>query len=179
MIFAGLLLVAAGCSAVINTRARHDRRTDFAEFKTFAFLDQTGKPARLNDPFMNRTDSREAVQKVIEESLTQRGFERDRINDAEFLIAVHAGTGDHLRPEMKRWHYRFGMAWHHTDNVIYPEGTLIIDFFSQEGGLLIWRGSAEEIVDRKGGFSGDMPKAVRQLIDAYPPKLQPIDSPMI
>ncbi len=175
----GLLLIAAGCATVINTEIYHDQQLDFSEYQTFAFLDQSGKPARLNDPFMNTPQVRDTIRQLIEAKMIERGFERVRINDADFLIAIHGGTGDYLREEMKRWRYGFSRHWNYTDDHIYPEGSLIIDFFDQEENTAFWRGSAGDILGGENEVSDDMRKAVSKLIDAYPPNKAPIESPSL
>jgi uncharacterized protein DUF4136 len=173
---AGLLLIGVGCSTVINTETQRDGETDFSKYETFAFVDQTGKPARLNDPFMSRPAFREQIRVTVEEQVAKRGLRKDTVDSADFLIAIHAGTDDYLRPEMKRWNYKFGRKWHHTDDRSYPPGSLIIDFIDREAMTLIWRGSAPEVLGGEDGVSKNLKRAVSRLIDAYPPKTIQIDS---
>jgi len=172
----GLLLIGAGCSKVINIDIRHDQQIDYLQYQTFAFLDQSGKPARLDDPFLKSPLARDTIRQIIEEELIERGFQRDRINDADFLIAIHAGTGDFLRQEMKRWHYSFARHWHFSDDIQYPGGTLILDFFDQGLNTAFWRGSAADMLKDNGGVSKDLRKAISKLLDAYPPEEPAIDS---
>jgi hypothetical protein len=172
------LMLFAGCSTVVKTDIRHDQQTNFADYRTFAFLDQSGKPARLNDPFITMPEARDSIRQMIESHLLERGFKRERINDADFLVAIHAGTDDLLNAEMKHWRYSFARHWHFADDISYPAGSLIIDFFDEEDNLVFWRGSAEQVFQSEDLISDKdkLRKAVSTVLDAYPPKRVPIDS---
>ena len=169
----GWLLILGGCSKVIRTDACSDQETNFATYKTFAFLDQSGKPARLDDPLAKTPDSRQAVRQIVESKLSEQGITRDRINDADFLIAIYAGDDDKLTAEMTRWHYSFGRHWHFEDDKSYTKGSLILDFFDNEENRLIWRGSIPGLVNDDGKLSGKTEEAISELLDTYPPDLQP------
>lgn len=173
----GLLLTLGGCSKVVKTDICSDQGTNFSTYKTFAFLDQTGKPARLDDPFAKSPDSRQVVKQMVEQKLTEMGLTRDRINDADFLVAIYAGDDDQLRPEMQRWRYSFGQHWFFEDDRSYPKGALILDFFDAEDNRLFWRGAIFGIVRSDGGLTGKVGTAIPQLLDSYPPDFTPYKSP--
>ena len=175
----GLLLAGFGCGSAMRTQICHAERIDLVEYQTYAFLDQSGKPARLDDPFMKTPDLRLQIREVIVEKMAERGFERARINEADFLIAIHAGSGDHLDDEMTRWRYRYAKYWHFEDDRSYPEGALILDFFDEGNNTLFWRGAAEDVLHGETEVTDDLKKAISKLLEAYPPQVPPANPPTI
>jgi len=167
---ASLLIIFAGCSKVIKTETFHDRQMDFSQYRSFAFFDQTGKPARLPDPFVNYAGAREAAKQIIETQLIDRGIRKERINEADFMIAIHAGSDDFLGPEMKHWRYSYGSHWHRDDNRSFPVGTLILDFVDADVNTVFWRGTAPDVLAADKAVPDNLQEVVARLLDDYPPE---------
>jgi hypothetical protein len=178
LLLAGLSIMT-GCSSAVNIQVVHSQRFNPANYQTYAFMDQSGRPARPESIFMNNPELRLLLRDAIEEAMSERGFQRARINDADFLVVVEAGSGDKLRQEMKRWHYRYAMDWRYTDDLSYPPGTLLIDFVDQRENRVFWRGSAEGVLRGRTEITKAMRKAISKLIEAYPPEPPAIDTTAI
>ncbi|MCP4684365.1 MAG: DUF4136 domain-containing protein [bacterium] len=166
---ASLMVILVGCSKIIRTDIYYDQQMDFSQYHTFAFFDQSGKPARLPDPFLQTPGARDTISQTIENLLIKRGFRRDRINEADFLIAIHAGPDDYIRDEMKHWRYAYGNDWHLSDDRSFPQGTLILDFVDADVNTIFWRGSAPDVLIDKRAVPNDLESVISSLLGAYPP----------
>ena len=63
--------------------------------------------------------------------------------------------------------------YNETRNIVYQVGTLQIDLMDAKSGKLVWRGSAEKIVDNSptpAERSAVIREAVTKILSTYPPK---------
>ncbi|PAA20099.1 DUF4136 domain-containing protein, partial [Pseudomonas fragi] len=63
--------------------------------------------------------------------------------------------------------------YNETRNVVYQVGTLQIDLIDAKDGKLVWRGSAEKVVDSSptpAERSAAIQQAVTKILSTYPPK---------
>ena len=63
--------------------------------------------------------------------------------------------------------------YNETRNVVYQVGTLQIDLIDAKDGKLVWRGSAEKVIDTNptpAERSAAIQEAVTTILSTYPPK---------
>jgi hypothetical protein len=173
-----VLVVAAamfvtGCSS-ISTSFDYDRQVDFTKFETFAWMPsdntaQNAQQAQLqNDLFTQR------LRQAVNGSLETMGYSIDTENP-DFVIVYHTGVQDKVN--VTNWGYTYGPYWgpwgQSVDVNQYTEGTLILDFISWETKNLVWRGTAQKVLESAPREPAEQERRIQEVVDAllenFPP----------
>jgi hypothetical protein len=175
------LLVLAGCASGPDIRADFDPSTNFAQYKTFAFVHPLG------------TD-RDGYQSIVSQRLktaTQREMEARGMHLAadhpQLLVNFNATLTEKMRvttvPSVMvgvgaggYYGYRMGMygAWplyyDQTTVTPYQEGTLNIDVVDAARKQLVWEGVVTDIVTQEmlDNLQGSIDAAVAAAFSKYP-----------
>ncbi|HBI83257.1 MAG TPA: DUF4136 domain-containing protein [Alcaligenaceae bacterium] len=159
MAIAGMVLsVLAACSSGPVIRTDVDPSADFAEFKTFAFMDPLGtsKPGYT-------TIFSERLMRATRVQMEWRGYVLDA-SKPDLLINFHANLSqrsDYVPPPPMPWGYGYmgfpaggyygywgGYPMAMGPSVIqYTEGVLRIDLVDARRRQLVWEGVSTSIVD--------------------------------
>lgn len=147
----------------------YDRGTDFARFKTYAWVDGT----ILQDEFNHRR-----IVAAVDSQLKLKGFTRvERGANPDVLVAYHASFDKDLRITgfSSGWAgYRFAASRSGTarvDDVV--TGTLVVDMVEAASKTIIWRGTARKEVDAAASpekREKNIHKAAEKLYRNYPPR---------
>lgn len=166
-----LLLVLAGCST-LSVRYDYDREADFGKYRTFAWSEQEVPGDELaRNPLIQKR-----VRSAVDETLASKGYTLSEFDQADFIVAVHAGIKERMR--VQDWG-RYG--WYHpwwgpyggrVDVRYYEEGTLVIDIVDAKKKELVWRGTGTGIVKRYARpekIQKDIDQDVTRILAAFPP----------
>ena len=137
------LLLLAGCVAACSTvrvTQDYDPEEDFAQFKTYAWLDTgesiSGSPA-LESPLVD-----ERIRAGIDSALGAKGL-RKVGSSPDLLVTYHLSIKDKVRVSTTDHYYRtrgWTMSIPETQVDHYEEGTVVIDLADAKDQELVWRG---------------------------------------
>ena len=136
-----LAAVTMSCSAIYDVRYDYERKTNFAGLKTYDWL-VAPKGAEIEPLLQDRL--KDAVNTALEAKSL-----RITSDDPDFLIAMQTMSKEKVRHSPEAWGYGYGSHWHsHKYRTrIYDAGTLILNFVETASKKLIWRGTAQGLVE--------------------------------
>ncbi|MFR0674347.1 DUF4136 domain-containing protein [Enterobacterales bacterium AW_CKDN230030176-1A_HGKHYDSX7] len=176
-------MLLLGACAAGNVSRDFDAGRDFAAYRTWAWQ----RPAleyRPDDPRIKSDLTEQRIREAIGSQLDQRGLRPAQagvpadmtvraylvVEDRQQLVSNNYGGG---------WGGYWGGYWggpmyNETRSVDYKVATLQIDLFDGRDGKLVWRGSAEHVVDESASGpqvrSQAIQKEVEQIMAQYPPR---------
>ena len=143
-----MAMVLSGCATGPRVYTDADPAVDFAQFKTFAFIEGAGKDAEAQ----YKTLSGQRIEDAINQAMVSRGYQLD-IHNPDLLINFHLKTQEKTRSSPPvymggYYGYRSGMyvGWPgyvepgYIDS--YTEGTLSIDLVDRQTRQMVWEGTA-------------------------------------
>lgn len=161
------LLILTACSSVyVNTD--YDKKANFSQYKTFAYLKSGIDKAEISD-----LDKRRILYS-LDEVLTAKGFTKS--DNADILISFF--TKERERVDYYNnvgWTWGWNPWWGFNYNIpsTSTEGTLIIDVIDGKTKELIWQGKGSgyltQDVDRK---DARIKEFVSKILEKYPPQLK-------
>ena len=120
------LVPGAGCSS-LTVHYDWDRDTDFAQYRTFAWLEQEGGDAKTAIERSPLLENR--IKNAINRDLIAKGLQEDT-NNPDLLLVYHTGFKDKVNVSDYGYRYSadyWGYGGRNIDVYEYQEGTLIID----------------------------------------------------
>jgi hypothetical protein len=186
----GLALLLSACETMQVTND-YNPSVDFAKFQTWAWKD----PALQYQPnsLMLKSDlTEQRIMQAVSSGLDQRGLRPAATGSKpDLLVQTYLIVAN--RQEQIVTNYGYGGPWggpwgyaggpwegywgapmyNETRNVVYQVGTLQIDLIDAKDGKLVWRGSAEKIVDNSptpAERNAAIHEAVNKILANYPPK---------
>ena len=161
-----LLAPLAACSSVaVDTQ--HDPGVDFSNYRTWDWLPTS--EMRAPDPMAQNPFVDKLIRAEVESGLAARGFPREP-EDPEFLVTFITGVKDRLN--VTHWGYGYGGRWGPSGGTTvstYREGTLILDFIDTERREVIWRGSAQAVVQDPEVGKQNVREGIARMLDHFPP----------
>ena len=188
----GLALLLSACETMQVTHD-YNPAVDFAAFKTWAFED----PAlqyRPNSPMLKSDLTEQRILQAVSSELDQRGLRPVAAGSKpDLLVQTYLIVANRQEQVVTNYGYQgpwggpwsggyWGGPWegywgapmyNETRNIVYQVGTLQIDLMDAKSGKLVWRGSAEKIVDNSptpAERSAVIREAVTKILSTYPPK---------
>jgi hypothetical protein len=160
------------CS-IYGVRYNYDQQTDFAEFKTFGWM-QVPEKAGINSLVVQR------VKNAVNAELKAKGLMM-MSNNPDFLIVEHLGKKDKV--QVMDWGYSYGAYGRYrryggkkgsrrNSTSQYEEGILILDFVDAKSRKLFWRGTAKaqvQNVNTPEKSEKIINAAVKKILKKYPP----------
>lgn len=175
MAAAGLL---TACET-ISTGSHYDETTNFAAYRTFAWIDE---PPYIADASSVRVSplTQSKIQNAIQAQLEQKGYsfieDRDK---ADFVVAYTVGTREKIRTTTYPVGFHGSWGWHvhgsyyyvrETSEHRYTEGTLGVDIFDASSRKPVWHGWAEKTItesDREDP-SSVIREGIARLFESFP-----------
>ena len=164
-----LLFITASCSSVRVT-TDYDTKTDFSNFKTFAFYKKGIDKVDISDLDKRR------ILKAVENELVAKGFTKSDNPD----ILVNIFTKSRQKVEIYNNHHMyFGWhPWYYGPNygsriTKYTEGTLFIDLIDASKKELAWQGIGSGALNTTGNVAKKEEKIksfVAEIMANYPPQ---------
>ena len=187
----GLALLLSACETM---QVSHDYNpaVDFAKFRTWAWKEPAVQ-YQPNNPMLRSDLTEQRIVQAISGQLDQRGL-RLAAAGSKPDLQVQAWLIVANRQEQVVTNYGYGGPWggpwggywggpwegywgapmyNETRNVVYQVGTLQIDLIDAKDGKLVWRGSAEKVIDSSptpSERSAAINEAVTKILSTYPPK---------
>ena len=150
------VLVVAGCGAA--ARSTTAPNASLARYRTYSFVPWQGRVESLTE---------QTLDSSLKVSLAAKGFTEATAGQAPDLLVRHELTTDqplYVEP------IGYGLNATGTEDVSgYTEGTLIIDFIDPETNRIVWRGTANDVVNRPASpDSHYLSRVVRRIVSRYP-----------
>ena len=187
----GLALLLSACETM---QVSHDYNpaVDFAKFRTWAWKEPAVQ-YQPNNPMLRSDLTEQRIVQAVSSQLDQRGLRPVAAGNKPDL-QVQAWLIVANRQEQVVTNYGYGGPWggpwggywggpwegywgapmyNETRNVVYQVGTLQIDLIDAKDGKLVWRGSAEKVIDSSPTpteRSAAINEAVTKILSTYPPK---------
>ncbi|MEB0205553.1 DUF4136 domain-containing protein [Pseudomonas sp. CCC3.1] len=187
----GLALLLSACESM---QVSHDFNpaVDFAQFRTWAWKDPAVQ-YQPNNPMLKSDLTEQRIIQAVSSQLDQRGLRPVAAGGKpDLLVQTYLIVAN--RQEQVVTNYGYGGPWggpwgvygggpwggywgpaayNETRNVIYQVGTLQIDLTDAKDGRLVWRGSAEKVLNDSPTpqeRSAAIREAVTKILNNYPPK---------
>ncbi|MBT8378678.1 MAG: DUF4136 domain-containing protein [Ignavibacteria bacterium] len=167
-----LLYALVACSS-INVVTDYDPTQDFSKYKTYRWA--RVKEVNTKDVLNKNSFLRKRVQAAVDTVLYQKGFEKLREGDPDFVIFIHAG----VQPRMNVYHhgpYYYSPWWGpyggYTSVSYYEQGTLVIDIVDNKEKELSWRGLGSGTVKRFSdpeALQEEINYTVGKILEDFPP----------
>lgn len=168
---AAAAITIAGCSG-IATSTDWDASYDFSSLSTYAWMDQQLEGG-VSEIMLRR------MYAAVDEHLADKGFTKVDAEEADFIMAYHAGAQD--REEYDTYGYGAGDWWGGywgggmttTSVRTYTEGHLILDVIDRERNELVWRSSAAKTIDQMESSDqriATIREAVDRMMKDFPPR---------
>ena len=167
-----LVLTASGC-ATMSVSSHVQPNLDMSHYRTFdwgpADALPTGDPRFDKDPFFQ-----DHMLGEVERHMAARGFARaDAPADADLVIHYHAVI--QTRIDVNRVDRNYGYCYDDacsTRVIEYEAGTLVLDVVDRKTNRLIWRGWAQDSVDKmlkdRDHMSAEIARAIDGMFERFP-----------
>jgi hypothetical protein len=171
-----IVMALSACSSM-TVDSDFNRETNFADYKTFAFISDQPLLLAGNVPISPLFEGR--AMNAAKEALTSNGFEfvTDREN-ADFVLSFTLGARDKIRvtnypPSYRHPAHRGWGAPYYSDVDVrnYTEGTLAIDIFDVQSHSPVWHGWAVKTIsdsDRRNPTPA-INEVVSAILAKFPP----------
>ncbi|MFQ5937841.1 MAG: DUF4136 domain-containing protein [Acidiferrobacterales bacterium] len=175
-----LVAAPASCFAV-EIHSSHDRSADFASLKTYAWV-----PHEMEDPATSSIDQefvQSRVHEAVDAELTAKGYKKLSSGRPDFWIDWGAMIGSKLRVSTETPMHDAALTGLQSSVSVgaapqvyasdVDEGTLILRFVNPRTSRVIWRATAEEVVNVSWGKrkkTAKIKKAVSKMLRLFPPK---------
>jgi len=169
------LTACATIATTATTRRDYDRNTDFAKYKTYAWV---GTKTQATSPAVDQS-----IHAAVDKSLTMHGYKKATGKTPDFYVAYHVTGPKADAHHYTDWNMNTGASYYEgwpnnpdTYRILSPAhaGTLILDVIEPGRGALVWRGVATSAFDEKAKDSADKATvAANMLIGMFPPPPAP------
>jgi hypothetical protein len=179
------LIGIAGQHSFAQVTTDVDKTVDFSTYKTYAWLKEDIRVG--NNPIYNSQLINRNIRENVEMELAGRDMRL--VADTakpDLLVSFHTYTEKKHTGYLggpayftggfhRGWgYYPYGYGnWPYAWNsgfrsYTYTEGTLIIDLVDARTKQLVWRGSAEGVVDNPNGLEREIARGVHKIMKQYP-----------
>lgn len=162
--------------APVSVTSYYSHDTDFQAFKTYTWLSQ---PSAKKEPVLDRK-----IKTAVDSQLSAKGLQKSP-TEPDLLLAYHTVVEDRVLVSDLGYSYKQRYVQrHHSRGVRFPsssdisattyrKSTLILEFVDASTRELIFRASAQTVLDRSATSEdeerlGD--EAVAKMLENYPPK---------
>jgi len=167
-------LAVTGC-ATMTVSSHVQSGIDFGRYHSFewgpADALPTGDPRLDKDPFFQ-----DHLQGAVEKGMAARGLARGTAGDADLLIHYHANVAQ--RVDINAADRSRGYCYQddcQAGVLEYEAGTIVLDLVDRKTNKVIWRGWAQEslerVLDNKDRMEHDINEAVSRMLARLPKPL--------
>ncbi len=168
-----MLFVLASCSSV-RVNADYDKKVDFNQYKTYAFVRASIDKVEISDLDKKR------ILRSIDEAMSAKGFSKSE--NPNMLISIFTKENERVNVyNNNSWGMGFGWGWNNWGmmgmgmNSVYttPEGTLFIDIFDGKSKEMIWQGEGSGYLTKDTNKKDERIKEfVDKILEQYPPVIK-------
>ena len=149
----------------------YDRQNDFSKYKSYKYIKQKG--TKITSKFQNDMN-RKRFAEAIESELSQKGFNRISDTPADFKVVYHLRLEQKL--DVSSYGYRYlpayGITETYVQTKVYQQGSVIIDIIEANKNQLVWRGSAEGVLNENSDADEIIKDVVKQILESFPPSIK-------
>ncbi|WP_333600670.1 DUF4136 domain-containing protein [Flavobacterium sp.] len=171
VVFLPLLVVFITSCSAVKVNSDYDKKVDFSQYKTFAFLKSGIDKVEISDLDKKR------ILRSIDETLTAKGFTKSETPDLLINIFTKEREQVDVNQFNAGWGYGWGYGWNpyfwggNTSVNRYTEGTLYIDLIDAKKKELIWQGEGEGVLTKDTNKKDENIKEfVTKILEQYPPQ---------
>jgi hypothetical protein len=164
------MLAVTGC-ATMSVSSHVQSGIDFGRYRTFewgpADALPTGDPRLDKDPFFQ-----DHMQGAVEKGMAAKGLARATAADADLLIHYHASVTQRI--DINAADRGRGYCYEDCQSGVleYEAGTIVLDLVDRKTNKVIWRGWAQESLDRmlddQDRMERDINEAVSRMLARLP-----------
>jgi hypothetical protein len=167
-----LALAAPGC-ATMSISSHVERGLDVAQYRTYDWGPADALP--IGDPRLDQNPFfKDHILGAVEKQMAAKGFERSTVDGrADLLIHYHAVINTRL--DVNRIDQTYGYCFDEACRarvVEYEAGTLVLDIVDGRTNRVIWRGWAQDTVERilnnEDRMARQIDEAVRRMLARFP-----------
>lgn len=165
-----ITLTIASCSS-LKVTSDYDTKTDFKEYKTFAFYKKGIDKANASDLDKKR------ILRAIEAELLAKGMTKSE--NPDILVSIFTKSREKVNVTSNMGMNPWGWGWNPwyygpNQNVNvnqYTEGTLFIDFIDKDKNELVWQGVGSGALKRSSVEKREarIKVFVKEILEKYPP----------
>ena len=162
-----VLVVAIGCSPMLEVSQKYDDTIHFDRFKTYDWA-RSEVPGEFRDT-KKLLDLDSLITAVVDSKMVTLGFTRDSVNP-DILVAYHLGVHDQVFVSDYGMHYYQKTGWSETETV--QDGMLIIDFVLNGTTDRVWQGTgygAMNVDPTPDMVKKNVERAIEKIFKQYPP----------
>ncbi|MGG5291629.1 DUF4136 domain-containing protein [Pseudomonas shirazensis] len=181
LVVLSLALLLGACSSN-NVQQDFDASRDFAGYRTWAWQ-EPALQYRPDDPRIKSDLTEQRIRQAVEQQLDQRGLRLAQGNArADLKLRAYLIVEQRQQQITTNYGGGWGGYWggywggpmyNETRNVDYKVATIQVDMFDGRDGKLVWRGSAEQIMNRYPPSPEERNQAIQKTVDQvlsqYPP----------
>ena len=174
--FAAVIAVIVGifsCSPM-KIHSDKDSGTDFSKYKTYAWVQPTGKPPLLYAGFMEHTTAIELAKKgmVLDDKNPDAVFIFETKLEArtEYVQSPTVGVGVGFGGPGYYAGFEMPVAGGEITAQTYHDGMLMVSMYDTKSKKLIWWGSAEESVEMSDDIEKKIQQALHYMFYKFPKK---------
>jgi hypothetical protein len=159
-----MLLFVTACSS-IKVSTDYEAKTNFSQYKTFAFYRTGIDKAPISD-----IDKRRIISAISNE-LTAKGMTVSETPDV--LISIFTKARERVDVYDNNWHPYYYDPFHRQQISKYTEGTLFIDIIEKEGKKLVWQGIGNGFLTKSQKpekKEANIQLFVKEILKKYPPE---------
>lgn len=189
----GLALLLSACQSMQVTHD-YNPSVDFAQFQTWAWKEPAVRFVP-NNPMLNSDLTQQRITQAVAYQLDQRGLRQvTPASKANLWVQTYVIVAERQEQVVTNYGYGYGGPWggpwggywggpwegywgapmyDETRSINYKVGTLQIDLIDATTDKLVWRGSAEQVVDNDVSPEkrrAQIFEAVGKILSDYPPK---------
>lgn len=178
-----LAAALAGCAS-LKVSTEYDPTAPYPSYKSYAWL--AAQPGPEQAPPVRNPVIQAQIQAAVDRELGAKGFTRSAVEEnPDLLVTVHGWSQNRIEVNNYGYGYTgvyaYGPAPYRPAVPIssvevqnYTDGTMLLDFVDAKTKKLVWRGTASDTFNSPTPdvVKKTVDEAVRQLMQAYPPKKQ-------
>ena len=162
-----LIFLLTSCN-VIRVNSDFNNKTNFSDYKTYAFSKKGVDEAEINDIDKKR------ILNAIDVELSSKGLRKSAI-DPDIMINFFTKSNKKINyyPGYDHYHAGFAFSPWYTDYYYhnYTEGVLFIDIVDYKKNELIWQGIGKGFMPTKRGKKEEQIKLfVNKILLQFPPE---------
>jgi hypothetical protein len=159
-----LILFLVGACGSINVKTDYDTKTDFSQYKTFAFYKKGIDKAPISDLDKRR------ILRAIETELQTKGMTKSK--EPDVLVSIYTKAKKQIDVYNNYNPYYYG-PYQRQQVIKYTEGTLLIDILDRNTKKLIWQGVGKGALSKSSKpekREAVIQKFVQEILEEYPPE---------
>ena len=165
-----LLFVISSCSSV-RVNADYDKKANFSNYKTYAYLKNSIDKAEISDLDKKR------ILRSIDQVMSSKGFSKSE--NPDMIVSIFTKERERVDVYNNNWGWGWGWGWNpwwgmNMSSVsVTPEGTLFIDIIDAKSKELIWQGEGSGYLTKNTNKKEErIMEFVSKILAQYPPTIQ-------